>query len=760
MSKAPRKAGWRNATPESNIAAPEPVRIPFPDPAAIHALLAGEHGNPHSVLGAHPLREGTDRGIVVRAMHPSAAAAECVLADGGVLPMEPFHTGMFHVAIPDARFPIHYRLRFRFADGTSWEHDDAYRFQPTMGEVDLHLFNEGTHRRLWEELGAHPMTLDGVEGVAFAVWAPNARRVSVVGDFCAWDGRLYPMRRLGASGVFELFIPGVREGALYKFEILTREGLPRLKTDPFAFKMEQSPGTSSIVQRDDRYEWNDAEWITERPRRDYPREAMLIYECHLGSWARMPEEGNRTLTYREIAGRLAPHLTSMGFTHVELLPVAEHPFTGSWGYQVSGYYAPTSRYGTPDDFRFLVDTLHQAGIGVILDWVPAHFPKDDFALRLFDGTALYEHEDPRLGEHPDWGTLIFNYGRTEVRNFLTANALYWLDEFHIDGLRVDAVASMLYLDYSRKAGEWLRNRHGGRENLEAIDFLREVTEVIRTYQPGCFTVAEESTAWPGVTKPASEGGLGFTFKWNMGWMHDTLEYFARNPLYRAHHQNQLTFAMMYEYSERFIMPLSHDEVVHLKNSLVGKMPGDDWQKFANMRSLIAYQYTRPGKKLLFMGMEVAQWREWNHDWSIDWHLASEPLNGGFLEFMRAMGTLYRQRPALWRRDGDFDGFSWIDVADRENSVVSYVRRDGDDHVVVILNLTPVPRENYRIGAPAACTYRELLSTDESRFGGSGTARASLVPTDAAHFHGYPQSLQVNLPPLGALILAPDGAVIR
>ena len=760
MSKAPRKAGWRTATPESNVAAPEPVRIPFPDLAALHALLAGEHGNPHSVLGAHPLHEGTDRGIVVRAMHPSAAAVECVLADGSVLPMEQFHTGMFHVAIPDARFPIHYRLRFRLADGTSWEHDDAYRFQPTMGEVDLHLFNEGTHRRLWEELGAHPMTLEGVEGVAFAVWAPNARRVSVVGDFCAWDGRLYPMRRLGASGVFELFIPEVREGALYKFEIMTREGLPRLKTDPFAFKMEQSPGTSSIVQRDDRYEWNDGEWMTERPRRDYPREAMLIYECHLGSWARMPEEGNRTLTYREIAGRLAPHLTAMGFTHVELLPVAEHPFTGSWGYQVSGYYAPTSRYGTPDDFRFLVDTLHQAGIGVILDWVPAHFPKDDFALRLFDGTALYEHEDPRLGEHPDWGTLIFNYGRTEVRNFLTANALYWLDDFHIDGLRVDAVASMLYLDYSRKAGEWLRNRHGGRENLEAIDFLREVNEVIRTYQPGCFTVAEESTAWPGVTKPASEGGLGFTFKWNMGWMHDTLEYFARNPLYRAHHQNQLTFAMMYEYSEHFIMPLSHDEVVHLKNSLVGKMPGDDWQKFANMRSLIAYQYTRPGKKLLFMGMEIAQWREWNHDRSIDWHLASEPLNGGFLEFMQAMGTLYRERPALWRRDSDFDGFSWIDVADRENSVVSYVRRDGDDHVVVILNLTPVPRENYRIGAPAAGTYRELLSTDDSRFGGSGAARAALIPTDAAHFHGYPQSLQVNLPPLGALILAPDRASIR
>ena len=741
----------------SNVAEMEPLRIPFPEPAAIHALRDGEHGNPHSVLGAHPLSADSDRGIVIRAMHPSAASVECVLRDGTVLQMEPFDMGFWHVAVPDAQFPIHYRLRFRFDDGSTWEHEDAYRFQPTMGEIDLHLFNEGTHRRLWEELGAHPMVCDGVEGVAFAVWAPNARRVSVVGDFCAWDGRLYPMRRLGASGVWEIFVPGVAEGALYKFEILTREGLPRLKTDPFAFKLEQAPGTSSIVQRSDRFEWSDDTWMSERKRRDYPREPMLIYECHLGSWARMPEEGDRPLTYREIAPRLASHLKAMGFTHVELLPIAEHPFTGSWGYQVSGYYAPTSRYGTPDDFRFLVDTLHQAGIGVILDWVPAHFPKDDFALRKFDGTALFEHEDPRLGEHPDWGTLIFNYGRTEVRNFLTANALYWLDEFHVDGLRVDAVASMLYLDYSRQAGQWLRNRLGGRENLDAIDFLREFNEVIRTYQQGCFTVAEESTAWPGVTKPASEGGLGFNFKWNMGWMHDTLEYFKRDPLYRRHHQDQLTFAMMYEYSERFIMPLSHDEVVHLKNSLVGKMPGDDWQKFANLRSLITYQYTRPGKKLLFMGMEVGQWREWNHDRSIDWHLANEPLNGGFLEFMRAMGTLYRERPAFWRRDVDFDGFSWIDVADRENSVVSYVRRDGEDHVVVVMNLTPEPRENYRVGAPAAGTYHELLSTDDARFGGSGFNRVPVVQTEASPFHGYPQSMRLNLPPLGALILAPAKA---
>jgi 1,4-alpha-glucan branching enzyme len=556
------------------------------------------------------------------------------------------------------------------------------------------------------------------------------------------------------SGVFELFIPGIHEGALYKFELLTREGVPRLKSDPFAVKLEQSPGTSSIVQRLDRYAWNDGLWMAARRGRDYPREPMAIYEVHLGSWARVVEEDNRPLTYREIAPRLADHVRSHGFTHVELLPVSEHPFTGSWGYQVAGYYAPTSRYGTPDDFRFLVDTLHQAGVGVIVDWVPAHFPKDDFALRRFDGTSLYEHEDPRLGEHPDWGTLIFNYGRTEVRNFLTANALYWLDEFHVDGLRVDAVASMLYLDYSRKAGEWMRNRLGGRENLEAISFLQEVNELVQLEQPGCFTVAEESTAWPGVTRRPSEGGLGFTFKWNMGWMHDTLAYFERDPLYRRHHQDQLTFAMMYEYSERFIMPLSHDEMVHLKKSLVGKMPGDEWQKFANLRAMIAYQYTRPGKKLLFMGTEIAQLAEWNHDASIDWHLAERPLHGGFQTFMRELGTLYLARPALWRKDIDPDGFSWIDIADRDASVLSYARCDGDDNVVVILNLTPVPHDNYRIGAPSAGMYQVLLSTDDRRFGGSGYSGQQGVTTEPRPYHGYPQSMQLTLPPLAAVVLAP------
>ncbi|CAA9289994.1 MAG: GH13_9 / GH13_8 / GH13 / GH13_10 / CBM48, partial [uncultured Gemmatimonadaceae bacterium] len=688
------------------------------------------------------------------AFHPDAARAE-LLVGGAAHPMQPRGSGLFAARLDGAALPLAYRLRFHFDGGGTWERDDPYRFLPTLGEVDLHLFNEGTHRRLWEKLGAHPRTVGGVDGVAFAVWAPSARAVSLVGDFCGWDSRLYPMRALGASGVHELFVPGVAAGALYKFDIRTADGGHRLKTDPYARQMEVPPGTASIVAPEDGYAWGDAAWLDASRTRDLPREPMLVYEAHLASWARVPEEGNRALTYREIAPRLAEHVARLGFTHVELLPVAEHPFGGSWGYQVSGYYAPTARHGTPDDFRFLVDTLHQAGVGVIVDWVPAHFPKDDFALRRFDGTALYEHEDPRLGEHPDWGTLIFNYGRNEVRNFLVANALYWLESFHVDALRVDAVASMLYLDYSRKAGEWLRNRHGGRENLEAIDFLREVNALIALEYPGRFTVAEESTAWPGVTKPPHEGGLGFTFKWNMGWMHDTLAYFATDPVYRSYHQGQLTFAMVYEYSERFVMPLSHDEVVHLKRSLLGKMPGDEWQRLANLRLLLAYQYTRPGKKLLFMGTELAAPDEWNHDASLPWHLAAEPAHAAFGRFVEALGRLYHERPALWRADHEYDGFSWIDVADEANSVLSYVRRDGDAHVVVVLNLTPVPRAHYRVGAPAAGAYVTRLSTDDPGFGGSGYPSEGRVETEPAPFHGFAQSMTLTLPPLGALVLVPE-----
>jgi 1,4-alpha-glucan branching enzyme len=505
------------------------------------------------------------------------------------------------------------------------------------------------------------------------------------------------------------------------------------------------------------HRWRDEGWMAERGRRDPRREPVWIYEVHLGSWARVPEEGNRSLTYREIAPRLAEHVARLGFTHVEFLPLSEYPFEGSWGYQVSGYYAPTSRFGTPDDFRFLVDTLHQAGIGVILDWVPAHFPKDDFALRRFDGTALYEHDDPRRGEHPEWGTLIFNYGRPEVRSFLVSNACYWLREFHVDGLRVDAVASMLYLDYSRRHGEWLPNQYGGRENLDAMAFLQAMNEAVAAEAPGCFTVAEESTAWPGVTRGVSDGGLGFTFKWNMGWMHDTLEYFRLDPVHRGWHQNQLTFAMMYEHTERFLMPLSHDEVVHGKGSLFGRMPGDRWQKLANLRLMFTYQVTRPGKALLFMGSELAQAREWNHDASLDWHLLDEPERAAFRDYLVELGRLYRAESCLWRRDHEGDGFAWIDCSDHANSVVSYVRRDGDAHLVVVLNLTPVPRESYRIGVPWGGAYRELLSSDDRRFGGSEVETPARVETEPASAHGHPHSVVLRLPPLGALVLAPERA---
>ena len=727
------------------------------DQDAARQLLAGHHPNPHAILGAHPLSVQGTTGVVVRAMHPDASAIEVLTEGPDAVPMERDATGLFSAFLPNATLPTRYRLRLHFPGGAVWERDDPYRFLPTLGEVDAHLFGEGTHRRLWEKLGAHVRTIDGARGVAFAVWAPNARRVSVVGDFCGWDGRIYPMRTMGSSGVWELFIPDIGPGALYKYEILTQTGVPRVKTDPFALTMEQMPGTASIVVEEGAYRWRDGEWMERRPHRDAGREPMLIYEVHIGSWARVPEDNNRSLTYREIAPRLIDHVRRLGFTHVELLPVSEHPFTGSWGYQVSGYYAPTSRYGTPDDFRFFVDSCHAAGIGVLLDWVPAHFPKDDFALRRFDGSALYEHEDPRLGEHPDWGTLIFNYGRPEVRNFLIANALFWLEEFHIDGLRVDAVASMLYLDYSRRPGEWLRNRYGGRENLEAIDFLRQLNDTVRAEEPGCVTIAEESTAWPGVTKPASEGGLGFTFKWNMGWMHDTLRYFARDPLYRRYHQGELTFAMVYEYNERFIMPLSHDEVVHLKRSLLDKMPGDVWQKLANLRLLLAYLYTRPGKKLLFMGTELAPWAEWNHDTSLDWHLATDPDRAGFLRFVEDLGRLYRERSPLWRHDHDPSGFAWIDLADAANSVISYARHDGHDHVVVALNFTPLPREQYRIGVPAAGRYALLMSTDDRRYGGSGIGMHPTVDAESTPFHGYAQSVALQLPPLGALVLALEDA---
>jgi 1,4-alpha-glucan branching enzyme len=755
---AAKKPAARKVTASSSetpVKPPAPGRMKAPaiEAADRQRLCEGRHDEPHSVLGAHPVTAHGVDGVVVRARQPDALRGELLLADGRELAMDNEGDGLFSVLVPSLTFPVRYRLRFHFADGNVWERDDAYRFAPTIGDVDLHLFNEGTHRRLWEKLGAHPIVHDGVTGTAFAVWAPNAQRVSVVGRFNGWDGRIHQMRRMGSSGVWELFLPEIEPGALYEYELVTREGHLRKKTDPFAFKMEQAPGTASIVQRTDSYEWRDEAWMNQRPSRDYAREPMSIYEVHLGSWMRCPEEGNRMLSYSEVAPKLAEYVKRLGFTHVEFLPVMEHPFYGSWGYQVSGYYAPTSRYGSPDDFKYLVDTLHAAGIGVILDWVPAHFPKDDFALRRFDGTALYEHEDPRLGEHPDWGTLIFNYGRNEVRNFLIANALYWLHEYHCDGLRVDAVASMLYLDYSRQPNEWVRNRYGGRENLDAIDFLKQLNSTIAEDAPGCMMIAEESTAWPDVTKPVSAGGLGFTFKWNMGWMHDTLTYFEKDPLYRRHHQDALTFAMIYEHSERFVMPLSHDEMVHLKGSMLQKMPGDEWQRLANLRTLLAYQFTRPGKVLLFMGTELAPWTEWNHDTSLDWHLLQDPARAGFVKFMERMGDVYRRCTPLWRNDHSWEGFSWIDVSDRENSVLSFVRWDGMEHVVVVMNLTPIPREHYRIGAPTPGAYVPLLNTDAPEFGGSGFGNVGRVETEPSPFHGYAQSMTLTLPPLSAVVLA-------
>ncbi|MEO8905548.1 MAG: 1,4-alpha-glucan branching protein GlgB, partial [Polyangiaceae bacterium] len=682
--------------------------------------------------------------------HPEAVA--CTLLEGSAArPMLAQGGGLFAAFLPEVEVCIAYRLRFEFSDGSFLEREDPYRFPPTISEVDIYLISEGTHQQLWTALGANLQEHAGVRGTSFAVWAPNARRVSVVGDFNDWDGRLLPMRSLGSSGVWELFVPDVFVGSLYKFELKTQAGELRLKADPVGREMEISPGTASKVTRAEHH-WGDSSWMAARAQKPIVREPVSIYEAHLGSWARVPEEQGRMLTYRELAVRLVDHVKRLGFTHIELMPVAEHPYYPSWGYLTTGYFAPTSRYGSPDDFRYFVDYCHAHEVGVLIDWVPAHFPKDDYALRQFDGSALYEHADPRRGEHPDWGTLIFNLDRREVRNFLTANALYWLKEFHIDGLRVDAVASMLYLDFSRKEGEWLPNVHGGRENLEAVSFLQEVNTLIHSEVPGAFTVAEESTAWAGITRAPSEGGLGFDLKWNMGWMHDTLAFFSLDPAYRKHHLDQLTFAMIYENSERFINALSHDEVVYGKRALVEKMPGDTWQKLANLRLLLCYQYTRPGKNMLFMGVEFAQRNEWNVDRSLDFHLARE-RDGACMEvFLAGLGRLYQSRPALWHGDPDPGSFEWVDC-DRDNTVVSYLRTDGSQTVLVVLNLTPVPRPNYRVGVSTAGSYELLLTSDAEGFGGSGFATAASVDSEPAAWQGRAHSLNLQIPPLAALLFA-------
>ncbi len=718
----------------------------------LQQLRDGTLRTPHDLLGAHPADVQGVVGVVVRARVPQADAL-ALLLDGHTHPMIAGPDGLFAIFLPGETLPLRYQLVARHGDGEAWTFDDPYRFLSTLGDVDLHLLGEGRHLRMWEVLGAHPRRLDGVDGVSFAVWAPTAHRVSVIGDFNRWDGRCHPMRLLGASGIFEIFVPGVQAGALYKFEIRAADGTVQVKTDPIAFKVEQSPGFAAIVEAPATYTWQDATWMAHRPESTPARAPMLVYEVHLASWRR--GDDGRVLTYREIAPQLADHVRMLGFTHVELLPILEHPFGGSWGYQVGAYYAPTSRHGTPDDFRWFVDTLHQAGIGVILDWVPAHFPKDAWALRRFDGTACYEHEDPRLGDHPEWGTHIFNYARHEVRNFLLANALYWIEAFHLDGLRVDAVASMLYLDYGREPGQWLRNRHGGNENLEAVAFLKQLNHTVQMLHRGVLMIAEESTTWPKVTHPVEEGGLGFSFKWNMGWMHDTLQYFAVDPVFRKHHHDKLTFAMMYEYSERFMNPLSHDEVVHLKGSLMRKMPGDDWQRAANLRVLLAYSMMRPGKSLFFMGFELGTWQEWNHDAALDWQLLDHPLHRGMQAFVASIGAVYRSRPCFWRRDHEPGGYGWVDVADRDQSVLAFARYDGAAHAVVVMNLTPVPRPAYRLGMPAAGRYRVLVNSDAPAFGGSGAPVTAVVHTTSLPFHGFTQSVELALPPLSVLVLEPD-----
>ena len=622
-----------------------------------------------------------------------------------------------------------------------------------LSDFDLHLINEGRHRRLWESLGAHLAEHEGQPGVRFAVWAPRAIRVSVVGDFCEWDDRRCPLTQRGESGIYEAFVPGVAAGALYKFAIETQSGELALHADPMARAAELPPDTASKVVVDD-YTWGDAEWLAARAERDPLSSPLAVYEVHLGSWARKPDEDNRILTYRELAPLLVEHLRRFGFTHAEFLPVMEHPYGGSWGYQVTGYYAPTARYGDPSDLRFLIDHLHQHGFGVILDWVPAHFPRDAWALARFDGKALYEHGDPRRGEHPDWGTLIFDTGLPQVRNFLVANALYWMNEFHADGIRVDAVASLLYLDYSREDGQWVANEHGGNENLDSVAFLKELNEAVASECPGCMTIAEESTAWEGVTRPVSEGGLGFTFKWNMGWMHDSLAFLARDPIHRRYHLDQLSFAMIYEHSERFLMPLSHDEVVHGKGSLLEKMPGDAWQKRANLRLLLAYQWTRPGKKLLFMGTELASPTEWDHDQCLPWHLEELEDHAGVGRCLAALGQLYKAHPSLWREDHESSGFCWIDCEESEHAVLSYQRRAGLEHLVVILNLAPERIPGYRLGVPGHEGYALALNSDAEAFGGSGADLAESFESEQVAAHGHNQSLVLDLPPLAAIVLQP------
>ena len=733
--------------PETRFANDAFFKIPEVD---LSRLLRGRHSDPHSILGAHPDKKG----IWFRTYRPDAELV-VLLIDGKErreMRRRP-EPGLFEVYEEGLRDVPQYRLEVHYPGDYTVTIRSPYSFQPTLGELDLFLWGEHRHERIWDKLGSHVKELNGVHGAAFAVWAPNAAGVSVVGNFNSWDGRLDMMRMMGSSGVWELFIPELDEGTIYKYEIRGADGSVRLKSDPFAQAMELPPATASKVVQS-KHQFTDQNWMAARSARDPLRQPMATYEMHLGSWRRVPEEGNRPLSYRELAEQLPDYLVETGFTHVEFLPLMEHPFTGSWGYETSGYYAPTSRYGSPDDLRFLVDQLHQKGIGVILDWVPAHFPTDAFSLGRFDGSALYEHIDPRQGFHPEWHTYIFNYGRDEVRSFLLGSAHYWLEEFHADGLRVDAVSSMLYLDYGRRTGEWIPNEHGGRENLQAISFLRELNEQLYAKNPGISMIAEESTAWPAISRPVYIGGLGFGFKWDMGWMHDTLEYFSKEPIHRRYHHGDLTFGVTYAWSENFVLPLSHDEVVYGKRALLDKMPGDRWQKFANLRALLGYMWARSGKKILFMGGEFGQWREWNHDASLDWHLLGESDHRGLQNMVSNLNRIYKSEPALWEADHEPAGFQWIDANNADENVIAFIRTApaSGRQMICVCNFAPVVRQGYRIGLPKWGTYREALNTDSSLFGGSNQGNAGAVTAESIPWHGQPCSASITLPPLATLWL--------
>ena len=710
-------------------------------------LINGQCHDPFSVLGRHPADEEGMVEIVVFAPH-----VETLAIGEAKEPMQRIEGSDFFVwRGMDEEMPQHYRLHAVDKTGHSFEFHDPYSFGVLIPEFDLHLFSKGHHWHIYRHLGAHPVTIDGIDGVMFATWAPNAQRVSVIGDFNQWDGLRNPMRNRGASGVWEIFIPELEPGIVYKFELRNGEtGEVLTKFDPYAQQAELRPKTASVVPAPTSHEWRDGRWVESRAKWDWMHAPISIYEVHLGSW-QLDEQGN-FLNYRELARRLVDYLKPLGYTHIELLPITEHPLDASWGYQVTGYYAPTSRFGTPDDLRFFVDYLHQHEIGVILDWVPAHFPKDDWALARFDGTPLYEHADPRLGEHKDWGTKIFNFGRNEVKNFLISSAIYWIEEFHIDGIRMDAVASMLYLDYSREPGEWVPNRYGGNENLEAIEFIKHLNSVIGEEFPGVVMIAEESTSWPQVSRPVYLGGLGFSMKWNMGWMHDTLTYMSKDPVHRHYHHNNLTFGMLYSFTENFVLPFSHDEVVHGKGSMIAKMPGDRWQQFANLRLLYTYQYCYPGKKLLFMGSELALYEEWSETRPIEWSYLEHREHAGVHKLLSDLNRLYREMPALHGDDFYSEGFSWIDCNDAAQSVISFQRRYGADFVIVVLNFTPVVRQNYRIGVPAPGRYHEVFNSDSTYYGGSNTGNFDYLVSEPNPWMNLPHSLNMTLPPLGGLIL--------